>query len=57
MWNSLAHGNCRGTDAGPLAAACDPKRDLNRRTSTGNWLEDRVTWKEEMKYKKAMGYL
>lgn len=33
------------------------QRDLSRRTSTGNWLEDRVTWKEELNYKKAMGYL
>ena len=33
------------------------KKDLNRRTSSGNWIEDRVTWKEELSYKKAMGYL
>ncbi|KAK9819775.1 hypothetical protein WJX72_002212 [[Myrmecia] bisecta] len=33
------------------------KKDLSRRTSSSNWIEDRVTWKEEMNYKKAMGYL
>lgn len=33
------------------------KKDLNRRGSSGNWIEDRVTWKEEMAYKRAMGYL
>ena len=30
------------------------KKDLNRRTSSGNWIDDRVTWKEELNYKKAM---
>lgn len=33
------------------------KHDFNRRSSSGNWFEDRVTWKEEMGYKKAMGYI
>ena len=33
------------------------KKDLHRRTSSGNWIEDRVTWKEELNYKKAMGYM
>ena len=33
------------------------KKDFNRRSSSGNWIEDRVTWKEEMSYKKAMGYI
>ena len=33
------------------------RADLNRRTSSGNWIEDRVTWKEELSYKKAMGYI
>ncbi|KAK9798147.1 hypothetical protein WJX73_008828 [Symbiochloris irregularis] len=34
------------------------KRDLKeRRTSTSNWIEDRVTWQEEKQYKQAMGYL
>lgn len=33
------------------------KKDLSRRSSSGNWIEDRVTWKEELKYKKAMGYV
>ncbi|RMZ53594.1 hypothetical protein APUTEX25_003416 [Auxenochlorella protothecoides] len=31
-------------------------RNLNRRTSTGNWAGDRLTWQEEMRYKKAMGF-
>ena len=33
------------------------KRDLSRRSSSGNWIEDRVTWKEELNYKRAMRYL
>lgn len=43
----------------PTAGTSDkhPRKDLNRRTSSGNWIEDRVTWKEELNYKKAMGYL
>lgn len=38
------------------ACAAARERDLSRRTSTGNWLEDRVTWHEEKAYRKAMGY-
>jgi hypothetical protein len=34
-----------------------PKPCYKRRGSSGNWLEDRMTWKEEWFYKKAMGYL
>jgi hypothetical protein len=41
----------------PPADATKRKGDFNRRTSSGNWIEDRVTWKEEMAYKKAMGFL
>lgn len=33
------------------------RRDFNKRNSSGNWIEDRVTWKEELGYKKAMGYI
>ena len=33
------------------------KGDFNRRTSSGNWVEDKVTWKEEQAYKKAMGFI
>ncbi|GAQ81370.1 hypothetical protein KFL_000780320 [Klebsormidium nitens] len=33
------------------------KKDFGRRSSSGNWLEDRLTWKEELQYKKGMGYL
>ncbi len=32
-------------------------KDYNRRTSSGNWIEDRVTAKEQITYKKLMGYL
>jgi len=33
------------------------KQNFDRRSSSGNWIEDRVTWKEEVGYKKAMGYI
>jgi hypothetical protein len=33
------------------------KQDLTRRTSSGNWIDDRVTWREELAYKRSMGYL
>lgn len=33
------------------------KQDLSRRTSSGNWIDDRVTWREELAYKRSMGYL
>lgn len=33
------------------------RQDFSRRSSSGNWFEDRVTWKEELAYKKAMGYV
>jgi|AntRauMFilla1563_2_1112583.scaffolds.fasta_scaffold334287_1 hypothetical protein len=32
-------------------------RNLSKRNSSGNWMEDRLTWKEEMKYKMGMGYI
>ena len=41
--------------ADPLKAKVG--RDYSRRTSSGNWIEDRVTAKEQIIYKKAMGYL
>ena len=31
-------------------------KSYSRRGSTGNWIEDRVTWQEEIAYKKSMGY-
>ena len=31
-------------------------KKFHRRTSSGNWFPDRVTWKEELAYKKQMGY-
>ncbi len=40
--------------ADPLKAV---GRDYSRRTSSGSWIEDRVTAKEQIIYKKAMGYL
>ncbi len=40
-----------------VVGAGKSKQDLTRRTSSGNWIEDRVTWKEEMSYKRAMGFL
>ena len=41
----------------PVVADKAGKPDYNRRTSSGNWIDDRVTWKEELNYKKAMGYM
>lgn len=32
------------------------KRSHGRRGSSGNWIEDRVTWQEELAYKKNMGF-
>lgn len=43
--------------AGKALPTVPGKRNFRKRTSSGNWLDDRVTWKEEMAYKKAMGYL
>ena len=58
---SCCCGDGDGSGADPcrarLPAAGKSKQDLNRRTSSGNWIEDRVTWKEEMNYKKAMRYI
>lgn len=54
------HADGRRSCSRCLVCAAAPgasKKDLNRRTSSGNWIEDRVTWKEELNYKKAMGYL
>jgi hypothetical protein len=33
------------------------KRQLHQRTSSGDWSRDKVTWSEEIAYKKAMGYV
>ncbi|KAK3248294.1 hypothetical protein CYMTET_42236 [Cymbomonas tetramitiformis] len=33
------------------------KKSMTRRNSSGNWVEDRLTWKEELKYKIGMGYV
>lgn len=32
------------------------KRDYVRRGSSGNWTDDRLSWKEELRYKKTMGF-
>ena len=46
---------CASADAGcPVSQL---QRLKERRTSTGNWVQDRVTWQEEKRYKQAMGYL
>ena len=33
------------------------KRELHQRTSSGDWSRDKVTWSEEIQYKKAMGFV
>lgn len=33
------------------------KPRLSKRSSSANWMPDRTTWKEDIAYKKAMGYL
>jgi hypothetical protein len=33
------------------------KRELHQRTSSGDWSRDKVTWSEEISYKKVMGYV
>lgn len=33
------------------------KRELGQRTSSGDWSRDKLTWGEEVSYKKAMGYV
>eukprot|EP00877_Chromochloris_zofingiensis_P004084 jgi/Chrzof1/13677/Cz08g07210.t1 len=33
------------------------KRDFNKRGSSGDWTNDKITWQEEITYKKSMGYL
>ena len=30
---------------------------FSRRGSSGNWIQDRISWKEELNYKRAMGYI
>eukprot|EP00873_Tetraselmis_striata_P035816 jgi/Tetstr1/456080/TSEL_042850.t1 len=39
----------------PAPAGAKPK-NYARRGSSGNWLQDRVTWQEELAYKKVMGF-
>ncbi|KAA8492377.1 Inner centromere protein-related protein pic1 [Porphyridium purpureum] len=40
-----------------FAAVKEKKKRYRARTSTGNWVRDRLTWQEEMEYKKKMGLL
>ncbi len=39
------------------AARAQNKRALHKRTSSGDWSQDRLTWQEQVGYKKAMGFL
>lgn len=32
-------------------------KDFTQRSTSGDWLYDHATWKEELDYKKAMGYI
>ena len=52
-----------GAGAAAKAAAVAPpthkshsKRDWHKRGSSGNWIADRITWQEEMGYKRVMGF-
>ena len=42
-------------------AGCDKSgkkaATFSRRGSSGNWIQDRISWKEELNYKRAMGYI
>ena len=42
-------------------AGCDKSgkkaATFSRRGSSGNWIQDRISWKEELQYKRAMGYI
>ncbi|KAH7332267.1 hypothetical protein KP509_20G079100 [Ceratopteris richardii] len=33
------------------------RRNFMQRSTSGDWLEDHATWKEQLEYKKAMGYI
>ena len=33
------------------------RRDWRKRGSSGNWIADRLTWQEEIGYKKVMGFV
>ncbi|KAI5062284.1 hypothetical protein GOP47_0022823 [Adiantum capillus-veneris] len=33
------------------------RKDFTKRSASGDWLDDNVTWKEELDYKNAMGYM
>ena len=53
-----------GPDIAPVFRSLDEvfqcagskKRDFSRRGSSGNWTEDQLTWKEELSFKRRMGY-
>jgi hypothetical protein len=34
-----------------------PKARWTRRSSSGNWMQDRLGWKEEVEYKRQKGFL
>ena len=43
--------------AGSSKAGKKGDQSFNRRGSSGNWIQDRISWKEELNYKRAMGYI
>ena len=43
--------------AATTSSKASKKRDPNKRGSSGNWIADRITWQEEINYKRLMGYL
>jgi hypothetical protein len=43
--------------AGPQPQQRHKVRKLGQRTSSADWSQDRLTWQEEINYKKQCGYL
>eukprot|EP00798_Chlamydomonas_sp_ICE-L_P006037 gene6037-2648_t len=43
--------------APPTNANGHARRDWRKRGSSGNWIADRITWQEEIAYKRSMGYI
>lgn len=44
-------------DLREIFAGFKKKKRFHRRTSSGNWFKDRLHWKEELEYKRQMGFL
>jgi hypothetical protein len=38
-------------------AKSQKRKKYRQRTSSGNWTMDKATWKEELEYKKVMGFV